>query len=428
MNTLEDRLRAALTAKSDGVAFSMLTRSAPPLEPAMADSPPVLLIAPPHRPRRSRRTLATAVAVAAVLLIAVGAVVLHRATTPRTVGPAQVRPRSAIPWDRVGPGWTLQVDRPGTVEVPGGVAGWLYLIDPHGQAYRICQVPDVYGFDVIPAWGKPFNTDRMIMESIVGEGQSSLLEINLRSGAQHSVKVQVPGAWHIAEFVNDTSILLNNVNKMIKVSAATGRTETSFEGSEFFGSLISPDRKHVVSGTSTDIAVRDIATGRITRRLAFPSGYRACIPNSWPPTATSFAARCQQIKSAGSLTFTFSVNGTAGPKPPEVPAGWDELHLATADIAIRSSKPSLDGMAFARISPSNELEPIAVPGELKGTGWVLASVTPTGFIVEHAAPGGDSTDAVVSWNPLTGQVDHLFPDVKTGSPRGGWAGWDTTLF
>ena len=33
MSTLEDRLHAALSAKSDGVTFSMLTRSLPTMDP-----------------------------------------------------------------------------------------------------------------------------------------------------------------------------------------------------------------------------------------------------------------------------------------------------------------------------------------------------------------------------------------------------------
>src|SRR6185437_7302805 len=113
---LEEELRIALSARAEAVTESMLTRSlamleADPEPDADPDAAPVLLV-PPHRPHHSRRLVAAALAAAAVLLVAFGAVALHRATGNKTVSPAHVRPSSAIPWDKVGTGWMLQIAEP----------------------------------------------------------------------------------------------------------------------------------------------------------------------------------------------------------------------------------------------------------------------------------------------------------------------------
>jgi hypothetical protein len=443
MNTLEDRLRAALAAKSDRITKLALDRPAPVLD---LDTAPVLLLTPPqHRPHRSRGLVASVVAVAAMLLLAVGAVALHRAMapgTPGTVNPASVRPRSAVPWDRVGNGWSLQIAQPGILDVPGGTAGWLYLIDPDGQPYRISQVPDRYGFDRQPSWGRPFNEDRVLLMQILDGGRSSLLEIDLRTGAQH--EVSVPGSWATAEFVNADAILLNNVNRMIKVDAATGAVQTSFAGSEFFGNLISTDRTtgQVISGGPTDLAVRDMATGRVVRRLAAPDGYQACVPTtSWMPGNVRFVARCQQTAGAHAfLRFEFAFDGRTPPVRPAVPDGWDEIQQPDgidrptpeeiARIAMKNPDPSrydIGAMSFARVSAAGRLEPLAVPEELRQSGWSLASGTPDGFLVEHATADRDSADAAATWNPLTGQVRYLFrKGGSEGSPRGDLAVWRTS--
>ncbi|HEU5270944.1 MAG TPA: hypothetical protein VFU36_13550 [Jatrophihabitans sp.] len=428
MNTLEDRLRAALSARAEVVTQPMLTRSLPVTDP---DAAPVLLL-PPHQQHRSRRLVAVALAVAAVLLVAFGAVALHRATTDKTVGPAHVRPRSAIPWGQVGTGWMLQIAEPGAVDVPGGTPGWLYLIDPDGVLYRICKVPqnDVYRYPELAAWGAPFNTDHVILTSIIGNARTSLLEINLRSGALHAVTVL--GHWSTAEFVDatDASILLNGVSKMVTVSADTGQVETTFEGSEFYSTLISADRTQVITGSMTTFSVLDVATGRVVRTLDLPNGYNHCFANSWLPGGTQFVARCERGgPSTATATFVFSFDGVKPPVRPAVPAGWDEVDLAGGKIAFKTDQPNfypINGMSFARLSPTGQLEPTVVPAAFEDARWSLVFVTPAGLILENPSPDGNGIDEVVSWNPLTGQVKELFRRAGNGGPDGMWVGWRTT--
>lgn len=440
MNTLEDQLRIALSARAEAVTESMLTRSLATLQADLEpdadpepDNAPVLLV-PPHRAHRSRRLAAAALAVAAMLLVAFGAVALHRASSHGTVSPAHIRPRSAVPWDKVGIGWTLQEVHPGAVNVPGGINGWLYLIDPDGVPYSICKVPDWeasqgYLFAEPSAWGQPYNTDHVILMRPIDNSRSSLLEIDLRSGTQHAVTVQ--GHWNTAEFVDaaDSSILLNGVEKMVTVSAETGRAGTSFEGTEFFGALISPNRTQVVSGSMTTLSVLDVRTGRLVRKLAPPVGYRACAVSSWLPGTARFVARCERIaKPDGDLTFEFSVDGATSPVRPAVPTGWDEIDLADGKLAIKSGQPQsyrIIDMSFARLTSGGQLDPIAVPEEVRSTDWQLFEVTPAGLVLQ-SANRGDKPDDMALWNPVTGRFEVLFRAGEKWGPDGGWAGWRTS--
>lgn len=434
MSTLEDQLRTTLSARAEAVTESMLTRSLPTLEAdPEPDATPVIALPGPG-PHRSRRMVAAVLAVAAVLLVAFGAVALHQATSDKRIGPAHVRPRSAIPWDKVGNGWMLQIAQPGTVDVPGGTRGWLYLIDPNGVSYSICKVPLPayrYGFPEPTAWGQPFNTDRVILMLPIDNNRSSLLEINLRSGAQRTVTVL--GHWATAEYVDaaGTSILLNNVDKMVTVSASTGKVEVGFAATEFFGSVVSKDRKQVVSGSVNTVSVFDVATGRVVRTLAPPAGYSYCRVVSWLSGATRFVARCQQIaKPHAMVTFDFSLGGTAPPVRPAVPAGWDEVDLAGGKIAIKISQPDLfriNGMSFARLARTGQLEPIAVPEELTHDGWSLEFVTPAGLVLDNTPQPDASPEDMAIWNPLTGHVEYVFRAVTTAGPHGLWAGWRTYI-
>jgi hypothetical protein len=228
------------------------------------------------------------------------------------------------------------------------------------------------------------------------------------------------------------------------VDANTGAVLTSFAGSEFFGNLISTDRAtgQVISGGPTDLAARDMATGRVVRRLAAPDGYQACVPTtSWMPGNTRFVARCQQTAGAHAfLRFEFAFDGRTPPVRPAVPDGWDEILLGDGidrpdaeevpRIAMKNPDPSrydIGAMSFARVSAAGRLEPLAVPEELRQSGWSLAAVTPDGFLVEHATADRDSVDAAATWNLLTGRVRYLFRNGGSeGSPRGYLAAWRTS--
>jgi len=68
----------------------------------------------------------------------------HAVALPRSLGPGQTGPRSAVPWRRVGAGWVLAEYWPGryaSAGTPRAAAATLYLIDPAGGRYRLYRWP-----------------------------------------------------------------------------------------------------------------------------------------------------------------------------------------------------------------------------------------------------------------------------------------------
>jgi hypothetical protein len=86
-----------------------------------------------RRVRLRRRSVAAAVAISLVLSV-IGWVTASAAASPAgsaEVGPGPAAPRSAVPWQLVGPGWALAIYNDGTTN-PLAPTTSLYLVDPRG--------------------------------------------------------------------------------------------------------------------------------------------------------------------------------------------------------------------------------------------------------------------------------------------------------
>jgi len=176
MNSLEDRLRAALVAKSDAVTLDwaadrrmQTSRSTTTVAP-----PAVLHLAPKPATRPVRRApslLAAAAAVVFALLVsAVSGDWSHRS------GPGRPSSQAGIPWSQVGPDWRLTVSSTATA-----VNGTLYLLDPAGQRYQICLLPASYR--QLDQWS--FTTGRaLVTGDSVSPVADQVLLVNLRTGSQ----------------------------------------------------------------------------------------------------------------------------------------------------------------------------------------------------------------------------------------------------
>lgn len=414
MNTLEDRLRAALAAKSDAVAFSMLTRSVPTVEadPESAAAPVLLL--PPHQQHRSRRLVAVALAVAAVLLVAFGAVALHRATSDKTLGPAHVRPRSAIPWSQVGSSWTLEFTYPNGRPNANQT---LYLIDPSGQRwYRICQVDGGYYFDYY-AWSR--DTGRAIAIKHQPGGPSTILTIDLHTGQRHSFTI--PGAWANPQLVNsgsDSMLMLGSESSVVRVTS-TGQIAVHFPG---IGGIPSPDGVKVAVTSQTALMIFDAASGKPLSTLPAPSGYEYCLPDYWQAGDATIVALCQQRAKPNPVRrYEFSLDRGRPPAPVAMAPGWAELHLVEG--ANRVDHASLSRYA-ARVGPSGTPNRFTVPDQLQRGDWELQWLAGNTFLAERISSAG-STDSntALSWNLDTGTVIDLHTYRPPGTSVGTIAGW-----
>lgn len=429
MNTLEDRLRAALTAKSDGVALSMLTRSLPPLDAdpesdgVEPDAAPVITL-PASRPHHPRRILAAALAVAAVLLVAFGAVALHRATSDKTLGPAHVRPRSAIPWDKVGPDWTLvqetrtlQDGRPDATGVQQ-----LQLVGPDGDRYQITSLPaPVY----LIAWDGR-NRHALLHGGYMGIDETQRIEedklivVDLADGAQHAFAA--PAYALPPRFDGSEGQYVTYVNGVHRVEryGLTGQPQQPsrpIPSSELVAD--SPDGRQAIVDSRSGLDVYDYASGQRVRNLLPPTGYAGCYNPQWGNDGKLTAICLQAADRTKKATFVFSVNGVpaAGRADPQYPTVDTRLisfrrGVMTVFYAYDDLHPAVDGYALnratiTRFDAGGQAISVPVPTQFQDGSWMIANSSPDAFtVVNTGSPAFDATTAV-SWNPFTGQITEL---------------------
>lgn len=432
MNTLEDRLRAALTAKSDGVALSMLTRSLPPLDDGEEPDAGPLITLPASRPHHPRRIVAAALAVAAVLLVAFGAVALHRATSDKTLGPAHVRPRSAIPWDKVGPGWTLIQDAPHTkFDAQGNrhpdQPERVLLIDPRGVTYLITTLsPERW---LIGDWSA--RAERLLILPVredVEHNLDSVVVFDLRTGNRRSITV--PGYYDGRRFSgpDDQSILFESQSTLATYSL-TGQLQARFPGAANVPSdtADSPDGTQIITGGKDGLVVRDGRTGQQLQTLAAPAGFSYCGSPFWEPHG-ELVARCTLNTSRygeGAQWFMFSRGSTLTPGrvgPRLMPDILDD----PAPAGLRQGYVSLSPNGYGEFSParttatlfddSGKASHVEVPTAFAGVGWSALTDAPgvDTVNVEHSS-ADDRRDVLDSWNPFTGEVAELYRASPTGT-------------
>ena len=427
MNTLEDRLRAALTAKSDGVALSMLTRSLPPLDDGEEPDAAPLITLPATRPHHPRRIVAAALAVAAVLLVAFGAVALHRATSDKTLGPAHVRPRSAIPWNKVGVGWQIElVASDGRLiqsdpKVPfTNLPTTMYVVDPAGQTwYRICQLD---GMNIQSTnWARNTGTAYLIQTAASG---SRILAVDLHAGTVHSFVV--PGAWGSVQPVDPagrTLLLANPWTSMMTVSS-TGQPLVRIPSTRYAATQLSPNGAEVAAGGQTMLTVLETATGRVLDTMPAPAGYEFCFPLYWD-SAVNVVASCQQRTTHHlQRRFQFSTASHAGPVALPFPIGSAQLQL-TPDITAVSHQV----LSRYPITEPGRPGTFSVPAQLHQGNWTI-SVTLEGDLLAYLweSPGSDILASLVRWNPGTGKVEDLVANRPPGSYVLRYAAWDPARY
>jgi hypothetical protein len=428
MSTLEERLRAALSAKSDGVAFSMLTRSLPTMDPELTDTTPVLLPAPRHRPHQSRRIVATALAVAAVLLVAFGAVALHRATTPGTVGPAHVRPRSAIPWDQVGPGWTLVQETAratltnGDHPEPAGTEQ-VQLVDPSEHRYQIYSPAAgwylvtwdgqhrhaiFFGGSVEPSADHPYPS-------------AKLMVVDLVDGNQHTFIV--PSVEEPPHFSGDGKTVIFVALHHLERYDLTGQPQQPrrpIPSSRLAAD--SPDGRQAIVDGRAGLDVYDYDSGLRLGNLPPPKGYAGCYDPSWGGDG-KLTASCLQAGDRTKVgTFVFSVNGVpaAGRADPQYAeaVGHRVTRLRQGPVSTfypddaknptPDSFPALTHLTASRLDTAGRTISIPVPAQVLATRSMIANSSPDAFtVVDLWGSSLGLSRHALSWNPFTGQVTEL---------------------
>ena len=440
MNTVEERLRAALTAKSDGVTQSMLRDASPPWTEAEEVSEVSVLQLPRHRLHRSRRVMAVAVAVAAMVLVAVGAAAVRQATTSSSVDPAHLRPRSAVPWDQVGPGWTLLQDAPHTkfdahADRHPDQRERVLLIDPHGVKYLITTLaPEQW---MLRDWSA--RTERVLFlpthRDVIHPGQDSLVVFDLRAGTGRTIRMPAGSESERFSGPQDQSILFGTATELVTYSL-TGQLQARFTGVADVptDTVDSPDGTQIITGGKDGLIVRDAQTGRRLRTLHAPNGFSYCNSQFWEPHG-ELVARCTPTNThygEGAQWFMFSQGTTLtdGRADPRLTQDLSSIGLRQGYIEVNPNafaQFSREHTKVTRLDGAGYQYPVAVPSTFNsqaappdeiGAEWLGWSVeSPDSGVdtlnIAHTSADGRQ-DALDSWDPFSGTVTELYRAPRTG--------------
>ncbi len=372
------------------------------------------------RPQRRFTTLVAAVAAvaaAAVLALAVGTIVAGRGNGP---APGHVGNRAQIPWSQVGADWTLIVTTPKASDA----SGTLYLVDASGRRYEICTLHSE--FLLVAQWSVGTGRALVTRTGFHSKDSNEILLVDLHTGSQ--TKLAVPINFNTVQFAdaNQSSILATSPFKMLTVTE-TGRRVSNFPGSDFWGSVVSPDGSQVVAGNPAGLTVFDAAGGRRVRTLAPPAGYGDCAAIAWASGSDVSGVCYSRTQKSVVADFLFSAAGRHPPTPESVPSGWDAVSFSRGVVAIEHNSAGRyepRDVRFARVGTGGRLTPLTLPSQLQQAGWGITSIGADSFLLERIPnPPDGLVDELVSWDPLTGKLVSLFQADRDHASLISYAGW-----
>lgn len=322
---LENRLRAAYVAQTSVITPERLTaRSAP----TGTDAAPMPAIGTLRRPNLMLPLLAAA----AVIAIATAAVVVkvsldgHHKAQPASPKPTHssqsLLPRGAqgtradIPWDQVGPGWTLADWSPNPQDTADKVPSTVFLVNPVGGRYEITTLP---AGDSIEQWSP--NHRKMLLAHSV---------FDLATGT--SISLHLPDNVNLRGFTGDSAGFIGDIDQTDGTGAIvseqlarfdlTGRKLNTYPSTlPGMGKLVvsdppplnTPDGKQLIVGAQNGLVFFHL-NGTVARTAApIDSSGRtvSCQPDSfWSSTVLLAVCAENGTKNTGAL-WKFPLDGGA---------------------------------------------------------------------------------------------------------------------
>jgi hypothetical protein len=246
---------------------------------------------------------------------------------PLPQGPEQ--PRSSVPWNAVGSGWTL-VTWSKDVRSTGPTT--LYLLDPNGTRYRIADLPA--SFEASPGIWSPDG------KRLLGTNGNSPAELDLTTGVVRDFAL--PEGNVVSYTRPQGTALLESVivgqSTVLERFGTDGRHQLSYPtkvaGAGALSSdaaLYADDGSQLVVGAAHGLALL-ANDGQLIRALAAPRGYSGCQPSQWAD-AGALLASCEvsSANGGGALNvFRVPLSGAAptqltrGPNQ-QNPFGYNEI-------------------------------------------------------------------------------------------------------
>ncbi|HEY1823229.1 MAG TPA: hypothetical protein VGG83_25160 [Trebonia sp.] len=225
------------------------------------------------------------------------------ASAPRSAAPAGATgSKSGVPWNQVGPNWSLANTSSGTSTDPG--PSTLYLVSPTGSTYPVYRWPASQTPPILDAWS-PSKTEALLREaSKTGPLTNTYERLNLETG-QVIGTFTLPNVDSVAYTLPDGQQLL--VSQLTQDAGATQETATvaryslaggleqtlytaatSITSTAQVNPVASPDGTTIALGIAAGVGLVSNAGGTLTR-LTVP-GESGCSPVRWWGSSTVLAA------------------------------------------------------------------------------------------------------------------------------------------
>jgi hypothetical protein len=234
--------------------------------------------------------------------------------------------RSAIPWDDLGPGWSVATWGPARPEpvgttVPAGrptlstESVTLYLVDPEGGRYRIASFPpSPYGSDVLESWSG--DRKRVLLVRPNGTPNVAVRVVSLASGRSHTFSIDnstgavfsnPDGHDVLAVAGTEDPLTLEQANLDGKVGLTYPQT---FSGvGRFDGSFASSPNGQIIAMGEAEGRVALVSDGGGRIRDVVVPGTTECTPSRWW-SATEVLVTCQPAGNTHALLWLVSTSGT----------------------------------------------------------------------------------------------------------------------
>lgn len=341
-------------------------------------------------------------------------------------GPGQTAPRSAVPWQLVGPGWALAEDAAIPADPSKIISGSviLYLIDPQGGRYRMfswpAKGPAPYG--ALTDWSG--DTQRAVFASLPHGSQPRQLveQLNLRTGKFTGFKLAVNLLVVGYTRPDGTQILVEGYSNsatgkapLIRYSLTGQRQKVLWRAPGIDADAVySPDGQELVTDSYGSLVLLSNAGG-VIRHLNSPA---LCGAVRWWNSATILAS-CAPHDSAASRMWLIPASGAKGtPLTPQrrdsgPDQGDNNLYQLPSGTYLSAIGPHCGDSIVVRQKPHGKVRTYVIPGARDAT--IVAATATRLLLQEDPDPHCTSPfPATLAWyDPVSRKQTVVIPVSRT---------------
>jgi len=333
-----------------------------------------------------------------------------RLSTSRELGAGQTGSRSAVPWKKVGPGWTLAEYTTGTFKKAEPVT--LYLVDPQGGKYRMYRWAATKEPWQLIDWSG--DKTRALLAPTGGKAET-YDQLQLATGKLTSFRLP-SSVGFVLGYTHPDGVNVLATHDGIARYSLTGKLQVQLiKGRTYDEAISAPNGEtEVVNGTTGVDLVSN--AGGVIRSLRVPGVTRnSCTPVRWWSTSDVLAS-CLPRNGAASQLWLVPVSGAA-PKaltPVRNGKGPDLGDLDAwkfkSGLYLQAAGPC-GNQFIGKQAASGKVTVVTVPGS-PSTNIVTATSGSTMLIRE--VNGCLPSSALVWFNPATKAVTKVLPAPKNG--------------